>query len=524
MLPSIAFGSETVTSDELHRRAQQVAAGLATAGLKRGDVVAIMRRNELATIEAMMGARWLGCDFCPINWHFLGDEAGFILRDSHARALIIDATLLAQIGDVVPSDVVLIVTQPQTTLSPRPDEILAHSEQMHRWPTWDQWREHHKGLAQADPFPGNMIPYTSGTTGRPKGVRRQMPLSLEQSREIRARSLKSVQTCMGIQAGSRCLLSAPLYHSAPSSYLMTALQAPAWLRLEERFDALRTLEIIERDRITHAYLVPTMYVRLLRLPQEVRQRFDLSSLQFVASTGSPCAFHVKRAMIDWLGPVIHETYASSETSYITHVDSHEALRKPGSAGRPIAGAMVRILDPNGREQPVGQAGRIFARNLNAPDFTYIGNEHARRDMEEGGLVSVGDVGYLDEDGYLFICDRAVDMVISGGVNIYPAEVESVLLGVPGVADCAVIGVPDAEFGESLVAFVQPLEDFPLTSDAVRQQLLHRMAGFKVPRTILFRPVLPREESGKIFKRKLKQEWALENPAMSASSEGTGQLS
>jgi long-chain acyl-CoA synthetase len=244
-------------------------------------------------------------------------------------------------------------------------------------------------------------------------------------------------------------------------------------------------------------------VRLLRLPEALKRRYDLSSMRFVASTGSPCPAEVKRAMIDWWGPVFHESYAASELGYVTSISSEEALRKPGAAGRPVGAATVRILDESGRELPRGQVGLIYARQPAYPDFTYNNNAEARRAMDRDGLLSLGDMGFVDDEGYLYVCDRAADMVISGGVNIYPAEIEAVLTLMPGVRDCAVFGIPDEEFGETLAAAVQTETDSNLESEDVRRYLQERIANYKVPRVITFHAELPREESGKIFKRRLR---------------------
>jgi long-chain acyl-CoA synthetase len=247
-----------------------------------------------------------------------------------------------------------------------------------------------------------------------------------------------------------------------------------------------------------------MYVRLLALPEAVRRRHDLSSMRFVASTGSPCTPEVKRAMIEWWGPVIHEAYGASELGYMTLLDSKDALRKPGSAGRPLPGVQMAILDDDGRALPQGEAGLIYVQQPAFADFGYIGNAEARQRIERDGLKTLGDIGYLDEDGFLFIVDRSADLVISGGVNIYPAEIEAVLQLMPGVADCAVFGIPDDEFGEALAAAVQPRPGAALAADAVRDFLAPRLAGYKVPRIVTFHDQLPREDSGKIFKRQLRE--------------------
>jgi long-chain acyl-CoA synthetase len=251
-----------------------------------------------------------------------------------------------------------------------------------------------------------------------------------------------------------------------------------------------------------------MYVRLLALPAATRQRYDVSSMRFVSSTGSPCAPDVKRAMVDWWGPVINECYGASELGYMTLLTSEQALRKPGSAGPAMPGVTLKILDDDGRELPRNVPGLIYIDQPATPDFSYVGNAESRARMEVGGLKTMGDDGYLDDEGFLFIVDRQADMVISGGVNIYPVEVETLLHGMPGVADCAVFGIPDDEFGEALAAAVQPADVAELTAEGVRAWLHERIAGYKVPRVVSFHDQLPREDTGKIFKRKLREPyWA-----------------
>jgi long-chain acyl-CoA synthetase len=313
----------------------------------------------------------------------------------------------------------------------------------------------------------------------------------------------NVRLVYGLAPGARALLPAPLYHSAPNMYATQALLLGATLFLESRFDPERVLSRIEKEKITRAYLVPTMFSRMLKLPEAVRRRYDLSSIEFVITMGSPCAPEVKRAMIEWWGPVIHESYAASELGLVTFICAADALRKPGSAGRPIPGVRLAIMDTAGSALPPRETGLIYARQPGYSDFTYNNNDAARRKLEHDGLWTLGDMGWLDEEGYLFLSDRAVDMVISGGVNIYPAEIEASLITMPGVADCAVFGIPDAEFGESLLAAIQPEPGAGLTQESVRGWLAARIANYKVPRQVAFHDRLPREDSGKIFKRRLR---------------------
>ena len=463
-------GRETAGFDQTVRRA---ATGLEKLGIGERDVVCIMLHNKPAFLEAVFAARLLGAYWCPINWHYKAEEAGWILQDSGAKALVIDPALRSQVAGGIPPGVAVI------------EDWAGFTKDV---PIWNG----------ATRTPGSMMPYTSGTTGRAKGVRR-VPQSPDEAKRLQ----ENLALVMGVEAGMRALHPAPLYHSAPSSYAVQCMLFGELLVLEERFDAERALALIEQHRLTHAYLVPTMYVRLLRLPAETKKRYDLSSMRFVASTGSPCPAEVKRAMIEWWGPVFNESYAASELGYVTAISSAEALRKPGAAGRPLGRATLRILDNDGRELPQGKVGLIYARQPAYPDFTYNNNPEARRQIERDGLLSLGDMGFIDEDGYLYVCDRASDMVISGGVNIYPAEIESALAMMPGVRDCAVFGIPDEEFGEALAAAVQCEPGFPLQVEEVRRYLAERIASYKVPRVVTFPGELPREESGKIFKRRLR---------------------
>jgi long-chain acyl-CoA synthetase len=474
MTAKLLFSGRETAPAAFDDAAHRAASAFERAGVGEGDVVCIMLHNSPAFLVAMFGARLLGAYSCPINWHYKAEEAGWILSDSAAKVLVTDAALRAQIEDGIPPGVSVIVE--------------------HAWP--------HAPWSGAPRKPRMSMPYTSGTTGRAKGVRRIPPPPGEAAR-IEALYREGFKRVHGVEPGMRALLSAPLYHSAPNGYGLQAMLNGELLVLEERFDAERTLALIQDLKLTHAYLVPTMYVRLLRLSDDIRQRYDLSSMRFVSSTGSPCPAEVKRAMIEWWGPVFNESYAASELGYVTSITSAEALRKPGSAGRALGEAKLAIRDESGRDLPQGEVGLIYARQPAFPDFVYNNNAEARRNIERDGLWSMGDMGYLDAEGYLYVCDRASDMVISGGVNIYPAEIESVLITMPGVRDCAVFGIPDEEFGEALCAAVQPDPGATLSAPDVQAFLKGRIAAYKVPRKIEFHPELPREDSGKIFKRRLR---------------------
>jgi long-chain acyl-CoA synthetase len=502
---TLSFGDQEFTPQEMSARSAQVAGAMAAIGLKEGDTIALMLRNEPALMDIMLAGRQLGLYFTPLNWHFKSEEAAYIMRDCSAKALFVHTDLFQQIREGIPPDVSVYA------LRPHPLTIAAYNLEEPATRIPDETNDWAVLVAEAVPLattatiPRGMIAYTSGTTGKPKGVRR-FPPSPEQAGVFADHMARMFQLALGLSPDARFLISAPLYHSAPCITSLMIAQFGAWLRLEPKFDAQSTLSTIERLRVTHPYLVPTMYVRLLRLPDDIRSKYDLGSVKFVGSTGAPCAPDVKRAMIDWWGDVINETYASSETGYLTAISSAEARIRPGSAGRPLDGVSIKIVDDDGNEVAPGVIGKIYARHFATSLFTYINRDSDRKAIEQDGYVTVGDIGYLDDEGYLYVSDRRTDLVLSGGVNIYPAEIEQALIGMPGVADCAVFGVPDPEFGQSLVAAVQTNDGASLTVQEVRDFLSKKLANFKVPRVVEFRSTLPREDTGKIFKRRLQEEY------------------
>lgn len=495
----IISGERSISYPEIHARIARAASGFRALGVGGGKPVAMMLRNDFAFFEVAGAAAALGSPVVPINWHLKAEEVGYILADSGAEILICHADLLPQIRQGLPGHIRLLVV----TTPPEIADAFNIAAELTRVPDgltdWDKWRDTHEA-SQEPPIGSAPMFYTSGTTGLPKGVRRK-PMTSEQQ----AASGRVGTIAYGIKSGEDqvILMNGPMYHSAPNSYGMLAFRSFCKVVLEPRFGPEDMLQLIARHRITHMHMVPTMFVRLLRLPDEVKRQYDLSSLRFIVHGAAPCPPQTKRAMIDWWGPVVHEYFGSTETGIPVWHSAAEALTKPGTVGRAIEGGIVKIFRPDGDLCDVNEPGEIFMRQVATSDFDYHGNAQARAEAGRDGLVSVGDVGYLDSDGYLFLCDRKRDMVISGGVNIYPAEIENALVGMDGVRDCAVFGIPDDEFGERLFACIELEPKAALSSAAVQDFLRARLANFKVPRDIQFLDALPREASGKIFKRKLR---------------------
>ncbi len=493
---ALVSGDRTRDASSFDARVLRAASGLAGAGVRQGHCVALLMRNDFAFLEASLAAVRLGAYAVPINWHFKGEEIAYILADCEARVLIAHADLLAPVVDAIPENVkvIAVATPPEIAgaYGSAPGGVLGNATD------WEHW------LAGHEPWQGAPLPqtssmiYTSGTTGRPKGVRRQpMTAALE------ARMGDYRERVYGLKPGVRTMIPGPLYHSAPNAFALRAARVASLIALMPRFDPEVFLAMLETHRIEAMFMVPTMFVRLLKLPAEVRGRYDLSSLKFIMHAAAPCPPEVKRGMIAWLGPIIHEFYGSTESGAVTVVDSHEWLARPGTVGQAIHGGEVRIYDDAGTRLGPGEVGEVYTRLEFLPEFTYHQLPEKRAEIDRAGFITSGDVGYLDEAGYLFLCDRKRDMVISGGVNIYPAEIEAVLITCPGVKDCAVFGIPDAEFGEQLMAVIEPQPGMSPAITEVRAFLGQHLAGYKVPRHIEFGCDLPREDSGKIFKRRLR---------------------
>jgi long-chain acyl-CoA synthetase len=458
----------------------------------------MLMRNDIAFLEAAYAAMRLGAYGVPVNWHFKVEEINYVLKDSGTSVLIAHVDLLHALRDAIPPGVTVLSV-------PTPPEILAaYKIDPDHLATPDFATDFATWLGQFEPYDGPIVPqpmnmiYTSGTTGHPKGVRRSAPTAEQLAAGERMRAM-----VYGLKPGARALLPGPLYHSAPNSFGIRAGKLGGALVLMPRFEAEEFLELVERYRIDTIFMVPTMFIRLMKLPEKVRKQYDVSSLRHVIHAAAPCPPDVKRAMIEWWGPVIYEFYGSTESGAVTFATSEDALQKPGTVGKISPGAELRFLDEDGRVLPAGQIGEIYSRMRELADFTYHNKPEKRTEIDREGFITSGDIGYIDADGYVFICDRKRDMVISGGVNIYPAEIEAVLHSLPGVNDCAVFGIPDAEFGEALMAVVEPLSGVTLDEAAIRASLRAQLADYKVPKHVEIRSQLPREDTGKIFKRRLR---------------------
>lgn len=494
----IVSGERRRSHADVAARVARIAGGLQKLDVKPGDCVCILMRNDIAFIEAAYATMMLGAYAVPINWHFKPDEVAYILGDTGAHVLIGHADLLHPLDGYVPSGVMVLSV-------PTPPEILAsYTVAPGNLDTPRGAIDLETWLAQQPPYDGPALPqpqnmiYTSGTTGHPKGVKRFAPTPEQAASAERMRAM-----IYGLKPNARALCPGPLYHSAPNSFGLRAGKLGGVLVLMPRFEPEEFLRVIEREKIDTIFMVPTMFIRLMKLPKIVRDKYDMSSLRHVIHAAAPCPADVKRAMIDWWGPVIYEFYGSTESGAVTFATSEDALQKPGTVGKIAPGAELRFIGDDGRELPQGEIGEIYSRIAGNPDFTYHNKPEKRDEIDRDGFITSGDVGYIDADGYVFISDRKRDMVISGGVNIYPAEIEAVLLAVPGVHDCAVFGIPDAEFGETLMAVVQPSSGVTLDVAAVRAELAKSLAGYKVPKHIEVHADLPREDSGKIFKRRLR---------------------
>ena len=489
----MAASGETVTYGALDIAANRIARWLRQQGLAKGDAFGILMENSARYHEVIWASQRAGLVMVPISTHLAADEIAYILDDSDARLLVTSTKFDAVLGQLPPATGAL----PRLVYGRDADDMLAQLD----------------GGPIPDQSAGRAMLYSSGTTGRPKGI---LPAPPEDPAVDAPTPLMGLAT-MGFQIagdGSAIYLSpAPLYHAAPLGWTTTIHRLGGTVVVMEKFDAEDALAAIERYRVTDSQWVPTHFVRMLKLPEETRARYDLSSHQHALHAAAPCPADIKQAMIDWWGPVIFEYYAGSEGNGMTMISSADWLTHRGSVGRAILGT-IHICDDDGRELGPGAEGCVFFES----PYPFHYHKDAAKTKEAThprGWTTLGDIGKLDEEGFLYLTDRRSNMIISGGVNIYPQEIENLLITHDAVMDAAVIGAPCPDMGEQVVAVVQPVSMDRVTKEGagetleaeLREFLNARLARMKTPRQFHFRAELPREANGKLYKRKLKAEFA-----------------
>jgi long-chain acyl-CoA synthetase len=484
-----------VTYRELNERSNQIAQLFFDAGLRFGDHIAILMENRPEYFEVCWGAQRSGLFYTCVNWHFTADEVAYILDDCDAKVLVLSDAyrdLATELADKMPRVTVRLMVGDHLV-----DGYEPYVDARDRYPT--------------EPIPeeleGTPMLYSSGTTGRPKGIRYH--ISKEPVGAMPA-SMGMLTAVFGMDADSVYLSPAPLYHSAPLFYCMSTMRLGGTVICMEQFDPEDALRLIERYRVTHSQWVPTMFVRMLKLPDELRNKYDLSSHRCAIHAAAPCPVEVKLRMIEWWGPIIEEYYSATEGMGATYINSEQYVAHPGSVGRSLL-APIHIVDDAGNDLPPGEVGTVyFEPTTDRPSFEYHKDDAKTRDtFDARGWASVGDMGYLDEEGFLYLTDRRTFMIVSGGVNIYPQEAENVLITHPKVFDVAVFGIPDPDMGEKVHAVVQPVawED---AGPALERELLEhcrgQLAHYKCPRAIDFDRELPRQPTGKLYKRLLRDRY------------------
>jgi long-chain acyl-CoA synthetase len=487
----MAGSSETITFAALDQCSRQLAQALRARGLEPGGQIAILMENNRAFFEIAWAAQRSGVYYTPINSHLRAAEVQYILDDCGATVLISTPAMAEVLAGLDLSRVPTFITVGgQMPGAERYEDVVAGA----------------LSLPELDEVEGREMLYSSGTTGRPKGVRKAL-----EAVPFGDPASESVQIAQGVAAlgagpGAVYLSPAPLYHAAPLVYSMSMHRAGATVVQMERFDAVDCLRLIEQHRVTHTQFVPTMFVRMLKLAEEQRARYDLSSLVFAVHAGAPCPVEIKSRMLDWWGPIIYEYYSGTEGVGNTFITPQEWREHPGSVGRPAQ--PCHIVGENGEELPFGQVGLVYFEG--GMPFEYH-NDPAKTTSttHPSGWRTLGDIGYLDDEGYLYLTDRKAHMIISGGVNIYPQEAENVLTTHPTVRDAAVIGIPDDEMGEAVKALVQ-LEEPATDTSALEEELLAycrgSLATYKCPRSIDFVSELPRDDNGKLYKRMLRERY------------------
>ncbi|MFP4514187.1 MAG: AMP-binding protein, partial [Acidimicrobiales bacterium] len=476
--PAVVMGDsgEVITFGQLDQRSNQLAHLLRQAGLHRGDHIALLMENHPRFLEVVWAALRSGLYITAVNSHLTAEEVTYIVDDCEAQVLVTSAQLAKVAGDLRWDELPRIHTRLMVDgtidgFQPYEDAIASH-------PT----------TPIADESTGTTMLYSSGTTGRPKGVLRPLPDTHPSDHDPRVAA--SVAN-YGFGDGMVYLSPAPLYHAAPLAFCVLTHRNGGTVVVMEHFDPARALALIEQHRVTHSQWVPTMFVRLLRLPEAERTAHDLSSHELAVHAAAPCPVPVKQQMIEWWGPILYEYYAGTEGNGSTAITSEEWLEHPGSVGRARTGT-IHIIGPDGEELPPGEEGAIYFGG--GATFEYHRDpEKTEASRLPGGLSTLGDIGYLDEDGYLYLTDRKAHMIISGGVNIYPREIEDVLIQHPAVADVAVFGIPNEEFGEEVKAVVEPLDGSEPTDELARALVAfcrEHLAGFKVPRSLDFTDEMP----------------------------------
>ncbi len=491
----MAASGWTQTFSELDAGANRASQLFRAAGLEPGDHIALCLENHPRFLEILWGCEYAGLIYTAASSRLTTDELAYIVNDCGARVFITSAYKAEQAAE-------LIGTTPKVELRLMLDDVVFGYE------SYEATVAPHSGEPLPDRLAGRDMLYSSGTTGTPKGV---LPAMTGEPLETRVTSVaRMLSVLFGLKDSSVYVSPAPLYHAAPLRFCIGALSLGATVVVMEHFDPEGYLSVIERFRATHTQVVPTMFVRMLKLPADVRSGHDVSSLECVVHAAAPCPVPVKRQMIDWWGPVIHEYYAGTEGNGFTYCNSQMWLAHEGTVGAPI-NCTVHILDDDGHELPVGEVGAVYFGG--GASFEYHNDPgKTAGSRHPNGWSTLGDVGYLDADNFLYLTDRKSYMIISGGVNIYPQEAENALVSHPKVVDVAVFGVPNDEFGEEVKAVVQPVS-MPADdrqADALAAELIRfcrtQLAGVKCPRTIDFREELPRHPTGKLYKRLLKDEY------------------